>query len=69
VVSVISILGCVQNKFRNKPYVTCPVYAVHDYFKHAGGHDIFFLDWRQVLSYDVSLLNIRLVVNSLIDSV
>jgi cellobiose phosphorylase len=26
VVSVISILGCVQNKFRNKPYVTCPVY-------------------------------------------
>jgi hypothetical protein len=27
----------------------------------------FLLDWRQVLSYDVSLLNIRLVVNSLID--
>jgi hypothetical protein len=26
VVSVISIFGCVQNKFRNKPYVTCPVY-------------------------------------------
>jgi nitrous oxidase accessory protein NosD len=25
VVSVISIFGCVQNKFRNKPYVTCPV--------------------------------------------
>jgi hypothetical protein len=23
--SVISIFGCVQNKFRNKPYVTCPV--------------------------------------------
>jgi hypothetical protein len=46
-----------------------PVYAVHDCFKHAGGHDIFLLDWRQVLSYDVSLLNIRLVVNSLIDSV
>jgi hypothetical protein len=45
------------------------VYAVHDCFKHAGGHDIFLLDWRQVLSYDVSLLNIRLVVNSLIDSV
>jgi hypothetical protein len=43
--------------------------AVHDCFKHAGGHDIFLLDWRQVLSYDVSLLNIRLVVNSLIDSV
>jgi hypothetical protein len=43
------------------------VYAVHDCFKHAGGHDIFLLDWRQVLSYDVSLLNIRLVVNSLID--
>jgi hypothetical protein len=45
------------------------IYAVHDCFKHAGGHDIFLLDWRQVLSYDVSLLNIRLVVNSLIDSV
>jgi regulatory protein YycI of two-component signal transduction system YycFG len=29
----------------------------------------FLLDWRQVLSYDVSLLNIHLVVNSLIDSV
>jgi hypothetical protein len=43
--------------------------AVHDCFKHARGHDIFLLDWRQVLSYDVSLLNIRLVVNSLIDSV
>jgi regulatory protein YycI of two-component signal transduction system YycFG len=28
----------------------------------------FLLDWRQVLSYDVSLLNIHLVVNSLIDS-
>jgi hypothetical protein len=41
------------------------VYAVHDCFKH----DIFLLHWRQVLSYDVSLLNIRLVVNSLIDSV
>jgi hypothetical protein len=45
------------------------VYAVHDCFKHAGGHNIFLLDWRQVLSYDVSLLNIRLVVNSLIESV
>jgi hypothetical protein len=45
------------------------LYAVHDCFKHAGGHDIFLLDWRQVLSYDVSLLNIRLVVNSLIDLV
>jgi hypothetical protein len=45
------------------------IYAVHDCFKHAGGHDIFLLDWRQVLSYDVSLLNIRLVVNSLIDLV
>jgi hypothetical protein len=39
------------------------LYAVQDCF-HAGGHDIFLLDWRQVLSYDVSLLNIRLVVNS-----
>jgi hypothetical protein len=44
-------------------------YVVHDCFKHAGGHDIFLLDWRQVLSYVVSLLNIRLVVNSLIDLV
>jgi hypothetical protein len=43
------------------------VYAVHDYFKHAGGRDIFLLDWRQVLSYDVSFLNIRIVVNSVIN--
>jgi hypothetical protein len=34
------------------------VYAVHDYFKHAGGRDIFLLDWRQVLSYDVSVINL-----------
>jgi hypothetical protein len=50
-------------------YMKLSIYAVHDYFKHAGGHDIFLLDWRQVLSYDVSLLNFRLVVNSLIESV
>jgi hypothetical protein len=46
-----------------------PVYAVHDYFKHVGGRDIFLLDWRQVLSYDVSFLNIRIVVNSVINLV
>jgi hypothetical protein len=46
-----------------------PVYAVHDYFKHAGGRDIFLLDWRQVLSYDVSLLNIHIVANSVINLV
>jgi hypothetical protein len=45
------------------------LYAVHDYFKHAGGRDIFLLDWRQVLSYDVSFLNIRFVVNSVINLV
>jgi hypothetical protein len=45
------------------------VYAVHDYFKHVGGRDIFLLDWRQVLSYDVSFLNIRIVVNSVINLV
>jgi hypothetical protein len=45
------------------------VYAVHDYFKHAAGHDICLLDWRQVLSYDVSFLNIRIVVNSVINLV
>jgi hypothetical protein len=38
-------------------------------FKHATGQDIFLLDWRQVLSYDVSFLNIRLVVNSVINLV
>jgi hypothetical protein len=43
------------------------IYAVHDYFKHAGGRDIFLLDWRQVMSYDVSFLNIRIVVNSVIN--
>jgi hypothetical protein len=46
-----------------------PLYAVHDYFKHAVGQDIFLLDWRQVLSYDVSFLNIRIVVNSVINLV
>jgi hypothetical protein len=45
------------------------LYAVHDYFKHAGGRDIFLLDWRQVLSYEVSFLNIRIVVNSVINLV
>jgi hypothetical protein len=30
---------------------------------------IFLLDWRQVLSYDVSFLNIRIVVNSVINLV
>jgi hypothetical protein len=45
------------------------LYAVHDYFKHAGGRDIFLLDWRQVLSYDVSFLNIRIVVSSVINLV
>jgi hypothetical protein len=44
-------------------------YLCHDYFKHAGGRDIFLLDWRQVLSYDVSFLNIRIVVNSVINLV
>jgi hypothetical protein len=41
--------------------------SVHDCFKYAEGQDIFLLDWHQVLSYDVSLLNIRLVVNFFID--
>jgi hypothetical protein len=45
------------------------LYAVHDYFKHAGGRNIFLLDWRQVLSYDVSFLNVRIVVNSVINLV
>jgi hypothetical protein len=45
------------------------LYAVHDYFKHAGGRDVFLLDWRQVLSYDVSFLNISIVVNSVINLV
>jgi hypothetical protein len=43
--------------------------AVHDCFKHAAGQDIFLLDCRQVLSYNVSFLNIRLVVNSVINLV
>jgi hypothetical protein len=45
------------------------IYAVHDYFKHVGGRDIFLLDWRQGLSYDVSFLNIRIVANSVINLV
>jgi hypothetical protein len=59
------------NKYISAIVVGCDIshlYAVHDCFKHTGGQDIFLLDWRQVLSYDVSLLNIRLVVNSVIDS-
>jgi hypothetical protein len=39
------------------------IYAVPDYFKHAGGRDIFLLD------YDVSFLIIRIVVNSVINLV
>jgi hypothetical protein len=45
------------------------LYAVDDCFKHAAGQDIFLLDWRQVLSYDVSFLNFRIVVNSVINLV
>jgi hypothetical protein len=45
------------------------LYAVHDCFKHAAGQDIFLLDWRQLLSYDVSFLNIRIVVNVVINLV
>jgi hypothetical protein len=45
------------------------VLAFQDCFKHAGGQDIFLLDWRQVPSYNVSFLNIRLVVNSVINLV
>jgi hypothetical protein len=61
-------------KTRSKPtpsenFNSHPLYAVHDYFKHAEGRDIFLLDWRQVLSYDVSFLNIRIVVNSVINLV
>jgi hypothetical protein len=41
--------------------------AVHDCFKHAAGEDFFLLDWRQIVSYNVSFLNIRLVVNSVIN--
>jgi hypothetical protein len=58
-----------QTGLKKKKKKKTGLYAVHDCFKHAGGHDIFLLDLRQVLSYDVSLLNIRLVVNSLIDLV
>jgi hypothetical protein len=47
--------------FRDSDY---SILAVHDCFKHAAGQDIPLLDWRQVLSYDVSFLNIRIVVNS-----
>jgi hypothetical protein len=54
---------------KNSVLMRSIIYAVHDYFKHAGGRDIFLLDWRQVLSYDVSFLNIRIVVNSVINLV
>jgi hypothetical protein len=63
-------VGCILNYVRLiiTREIFC-IYAVHDYFKHAGGRDIFLLDWRQVLSYDVSFLNIRIVVNSVINLV
>jgi hypothetical protein len=43
------------------------VFCVHECFKDAAGQDIFSLDWRQVVSYAISFLNIRLVVNSVIN--
>jgi hypothetical protein len=46
-----------------------PCISRYDCFKHAAGQDIFLLDWRQVLSYDVSFLNSRIVVNSVINLV
>jgi hypothetical protein len=62
----ITLKTCIGTKYT---YIHTYIYAVHDYFKHAGGRDIFLLDWRQVLSYDVSFLNIRIVVNSVINLV
>jgi hypothetical protein len=64
-------VGCKKKNgnCQNKIDTFLQLYAVHDYFKHAGGRDIFLLDWRQVLSYDVSFLNIRIVVNSVINLV
>jgi hypothetical protein len=59
----------ISNDLAFYPACETLLYAVHDYFKHAGGRDIFLLDWRQVLSYDVSFLNIRIVVNSVINLV
>jgi hypothetical protein len=41
----------------------------YNYAVHSAGQDIFLLDWRQVLSYGVSFLNIPLVVNSVINLV
>jgi hypothetical protein len=67
-------IGTLKKKIKNltltvREFNKRIVYAVHDYFKHAGGRDIFLLDWRQVLSYDVSFLNIRIFVNSVINLV
>jgi hypothetical protein len=67
-----SVAGCISNvecSVGGNLELRQTIYAVHDYFKHAGGRDIFLLDWRQVLSYDVSFLNIRIVVNSVINLV
>jgi hypothetical protein len=58
----LSLVGC------DICHLQC-ILAVHDCFKHAAGQDIFLLDWNQVLSYDVSLLNSGLVVNSVINLV
>jgi hypothetical protein len=55
--------------------MNCFIYVVSiATWRHVGrlyceGRDIFLLDWRQVLSYDVSFLNIRIVVNSVINLV
>jgi hypothetical protein len=62
-----AVKRCVHKTKVTKLLIT--LYAVHDYFKHAVGRDIFLLDWLQVLSYDVSFLNIRIVVNSVINLV
>jgi hypothetical protein len=49
------------------PHLVQQIFA--DCFKHAAGQEFFLLGWRQVLSYDISLLNIHLIVNSVIDLV
>jgi hypothetical protein len=60
-----SLLAFRYFRLPNQP--KCYILAVHDCFKYAAGQDIFLLDWRQVLSYDVSFLNIHSVVNFVIN--
>jgi hypothetical protein len=47
---LISIFGCVQNKFRNNPYVTCPVDSLTLFSIYYSMNNFIFYTWISHIS-------------------